>query len=503
MSIEEEAFNLRRLQKVDQSLKEPGWHSDWEMQAALADDRSRAKVQARNKALQMGVRDDAHPVECSLLRAVVEALSVCYRSSPTRWLARGGERLAEDASEHRAVMAAYERASVDAALAEIDRMRTLFRQVAVRLYPSDLKRRVRLMPYGPMHLLREPDLSEPDDLRADRRFALQHAGGYEMWTRDAEGWSMAMLNTQGQLLPMESQPFAESNLRNPYPELPVVLFYDGLAKGPWIPPKSSRTSYPLMISTLMNSLVSLVRWQAYSEVQYEQPADSARTVTPNEMPSKTGPGLRHLLPPGVTPRMLTHDPRVEECIKVVDVLMDQWLRSESLPTDQFKRSQSVTALGLRTLAQPLQRRQESMRTFALEGERMLYRAFAAVHNVHAGEWGATRLPVDVELEVELGPVEVPTDPRELVDTTAKSMALGGSSVIDLIMAERTLTRTEAIQWYERVVDDREQYPPPGRADVAAPLEAVDDAPGPNLSDPTAEGPQPGRVDCGAVQAAQS
>lgn len=465
---------LGQLKSEDAQHKDLEWVRDWRDQHDLYHDRARKLVQRRLRELKLGIKDDTQPIETSILRYVVDSLAVAYRSPATRWLARDGNRLDDAEPEQRVFRETLKRAGYDATMRRIDRDRTLYRQVVVRMYPDPRRRCVRMLPYSPLHVLRWPDPSSPDDLRDDRAIALQLSGEpdapeptvdrprgmWELWERvDGDTWSMTRLDGGGGVLPAGEQPYAATGGVPPYEALPMVIAYDDISFDPWLGPKSSRTSWPLAIAATFNEVMSGIRWDSHPEVAYEQTGgvNGARPVKSSDMPQRVGAGVRSLLPPGVSANLLSISPQIGPALDAIERMVESFLQSESLPTDAFRQSQTVTGLGLRQLAQPLRERQEDLRPLVIDAERKLYETYARVHNAFAVSWGVDPLPTDVDIEVELGPVDMAVDEREETDIVARRMALGLMSPVQAIQRLEGVDRAEALARLERVREDIDAY----------------------------------------------
>ena len=92
---------------------------------------------------------------------------------------------------------------------------------------------------------------------------------------------------------------------------------------------------------------------------------------------------------------------------------------------------------------------------AEEDEAAGWARFVAVHNAHRFDPPL----LDAELEVELGAFELPTDQREVIDVTAREMALGIASKVDAVMRLRNLSRDGAIKVLEQVEIDATRFAP--------------------------------------------
>ena len=442
------------LEANDKSLT-PSQLKDMEVARDFYYGQGRKWVVQHLEKLQLGITNDPYPIETQLLEYVVDSLAVVYRSPPTRWLTDGeGTRLPEKAGEFILFERAYALSQVDTVLREVDRLRSLYRQCVVRITPSDNRGRVVLQPASPLSVFRAPDPLDPHNIGSDRAVAVLLEGGekYEKWVRDPEGWMRSVVDERDNEL--------EPPARSPYGEtLPMVVVYDGLPMGAWLPPRGFRTAYLLKLAALANQLVVAIKWNPTGELHFLQEPTGNETVKPGTMPTTTGPNARHVLPKSIRDiKQIQTNPLLEQYLKVIDAIKQDWLHAESLPTDSFRQSQTVTAIGLRTLAQPLQERQESLREPALEFERQLWTAFRAVHNAHADEWDAEDLPENLEIEVELGPLDIPADPKAHVETL--NLRLLGKTISPIRYLQRleNVGRQAAIKLYKQDQEDWEEYP---------------------------------------------
>lgn len=444
------SMTFGELQDIGHGLLEEEERRDLEVQTDLFDGRGRRHVRKRLERLGMGIYRDENPIETGLLQSILAERAVTYARPPVRSL-RGMD---ETSDAHRRMTTVLSDIAYDAFLRELDVKKVLWRTVVVRFYWSAERRRVVPRMFGPLSILRAPG-NEPDTLSSDRAFALQRSDGHwEMWTRDGEAWRMLLHTEKGEQLPVAEQPFAMTEGLTPYETLPAVVMYDGYSDQAFLRVPSYRTAFALGIATAANEIMEAIRASSRTEVEYEQLQGDMDPVDPKEMPKKTGPGIRHVLPPGVQGR--THDltPRLADSLATIEKLEAQWLRSEGIDPGFFRKSQSITAAGLRVLQAPLRELQERLRPWAIRAEQDAWRALRAVHNHHRPDEALA----DTELDVQLPPLDVPMDPNELSRAYLRSRAAGVASVIDHIQAEWNVGRDEAIDTYNRIAQDAERFP---------------------------------------------
>lgn len=456
---------LDAVRQGDRASKPNGADREWSELAAYYEDQSRGHTRRALQDLGMGLADNQLPIDVGpLLRQVVDRAATVYRRAPSRFLARDGERLAEDSPEHLAMLGILERAQYDVSWRRIDRRRTLLGQDIVRLYPSDARGSVVLRSFGPHQVMRLVDPANGDLMDDDEAFALMLSGGsQELWYRhpDDRAWCAVWLSKDGALLPR--QPFLEADeYRSPYARLPVQQVYSDYPGGqPWIAPSQSRQAYVRGISAVVNDILALVAFQAHSTRVY------LRRDPNNRLPEATGPGVVIAVDADEDVRDLTPAPAITQAVGVAELLLRLFSTSEFLPANEFDPGrQLVTGAAYRVQLQPLQDRREDQIPLVLPDERGMYARLRSVHNVHAVAWGADILDDDVELELEVPDLEAPTTETEAGNLAARQLAIGTASVIDLIQRESGCTRAEAIRRYERILGDLERYP--ARVAAAAP-----------------------------------
>jgi hypothetical protein len=476
-----ETVDLQSLKEIDSRTKPCDADNEWITAHAYYDDVARSQTQARLKQIGAGIKDNPRPLEVSLLRRIIDRLAVVYDRAPTRWLVdSAGRRLSEDSTSHGALTQVYERSQFDLAMRRVDRLRALMRQVGVRYYANDAKRGVSVRIFEPYNMIREPDYSAPDLIDSDKRFALMLSGTqgqsgakevWEYWDRNEAGlWRMRRVNETGEML--DEQPFASTNLVNPYPELPVQIIFDDFNGGTaWLPPKGSRTSWVEAINALSNDLWALVLHEAHT-LKVVKTDDSAN------VPRESAPGMTWVIPAGAEAFVLASNAQLNSALEILNNCVRLWTLSEDLPASEFDKSkQVVTGATLKVQNGPLLARREAQVPLAVADEATAYRKLRAVHNLHVkagAAWGLPLLDELTELEVEIADVEIPTDAREVQEAAARSLAMGSASMVDVIMAEKNIPRHQAIKHFQRVKDDNEKYP--------ARISGLELQTGPKLSD---------------------
>lgn len=452
---------IAELQERDRQTKPLGADDEWTRSARYYNDQSRSLTRTLLQANGQGVPDDARPLEINLLRRLVEQLATIYDRPPTRWLTdASGERISEQDPRHLLMTRVLKDMRYDLALRTMDRWRAIYRQVAVRFYPSDALGRVVPRLFPPQCVLRDVSNEVPDSMDADKSFALLIRGGsgdakvYEHWfRRDGDWWFQQIDNEDNIYAPPQ---------RATYPLLPVVLVYDDYPAGQaWLSPHATRTSFLEKANLIANDLIELVRSQAHDQ----------KVVTTNnteDVPDEHGPGKVWALPRDATAAVLSSNPKIEASTEVLMAVLSLMLYSESLPLSMFNRDRTInTGAALKAEQAPLMARRSLQIPLAEADEADLYRRLRGVHNAHSryatevgGRWGAAPLDEETELNAEVAPVEIPTETADQLNAGGRSLALGVASTIDLIMEMRSVPRTSAIAIYERVARDRELYPTP-------------------------------------------
>lgn len=421
-----------------------------ELLTLLHDGRARAIVRKYLADLGAGMAADIYPLQVGLLRHVVDQLSVLYRSPPTRHLVRGRIRVGDGDTAQRILWRQYERSRVDAVLREVDLRRSLWRTAFVRLYASDVSRRVKLSIYPPTAVHRDPDPGEPDELRADRRIAVERSDGYELFEAVDAGWRLTMYDLRG----VAQGPPETLDV------LPLVAFYDGHPSQAYIPPYQWRSEYAMKLALIANEIPTSALYNVHPRSTLERnypPPGVGDVEKATDPPTDIGPGTLAVLEDGE--RMVIHEtsPKIAEISSALRELVEEWFRAESLPTDSFRRSQSVSALGLRVLEQPLRERRERLAPHAREAEERLFDAFRALHNAHAERWNQPWLADGRDLDLVLGDLDVPADPREHLDVLAREMSLGLQSRLGALQAYRGLNRREALDELLQADEDRRAF----------------------------------------------
>lgn len=480
---------LAELIEASNSIKPGGAASnaEWARLAAYYDDQSRGHTVADLRAMGVGVESNPVPLEMGrLLRQVVDRAATVYKRAPARWLMEpGGKRIAEDDPRHQAMLDAVSRAQYDVAWRLADRKRTLLGQVALRVYPSDHRSAAVLRLFAPQAVHRGVDPACADLMDHDRRFALELDGGiYEVWHRhpDDQAWCMSWTDKSGALLSEDLQPLrTEPDHRSPYAVLPVQMVYaDHPGGAPWLPPSQSRQGWVRALNAVAADVHELVIQQAHATRVHKK----SNPATP--LASATGPSVTLGIDAADDLFDLTPSPAINDCLTVIDRFARFFAISESLPGNEFDpQRQILTGAALRVQLQPLIDRREDQVPLVVPDEQWMWRRLRAVHNVHSSAWGLERLDEDTELDLEVPDIEAPATETERGNASARRLAIGTASLVDLTMEETGATRPEAIKRIERIREDHRLYPPllaPGALQKGPRMTGVSAALGPTAPD---------------------
>lgn len=448
--------DLASLKDIDLKTKPPNSEQAWIQLANYYDDASRLITIEANKSLGAGLRGNDRPLTLNLIRRIVRRLAVCYKAAPTRWLSQGATRLGDNDPDMVALHQTLKRMSYDIDWARADQLSTLHRQIAVRWYPSASRRAVVMRCFEPFNLIRDPDPTAGDDIASDRRFALllSKQGNdeiWEYWERLDGGWYAALIDQGGALL--VDQPFAETALMSPYNVPPVQMIYDETPQGrTWLPPRESWLSWARAINAMAEDVWALVLSQAHSE-------RVLKTDDPASAPTTTGPNTLLRLEREDAYELVSGSPKISESLEVLANFMRFWALSEDLPSSDFDANKTIlTGVALMVQERPLDARRAERTPLAASNESLAYRLWQPVHNDNAGVWGVPVLSDRLELGAALGATKEPTNARELHEAYFGELAIGSLSLIDFIMAARSINRADAIKEYARVQADRESYP---------------------------------------------
>lgn len=429
-------------------------------QTSFYNGEARSIIKAYLDKLKVRLPEDDFPLQGGLLDYVIGQVSVVYRTPPTRFLRRQGRRVGDNDFAQMILWDLYDLSEIDAEMKHLDLMRSLWRTAFVVLYPSE-EGRVILRTYPPTQVYRDPNLGEPDNLNLDKRIMIERSDEtYEIYTPTGDGkWQMQICDENG--IPTEDTVWT-------YDVLPIVAFYDGKPTSPYLSPYQWRSEYMRKIAQAYSELFLSVYYDVHPRATLETTGGTNFDEAGNaRIPNLTlGPNKVAVL--DKDQRLVIHQvsPKIMEIGNAVNFIREEWFRAESLPPDQFRQSQSVSALGLRVLSQPLQEKREKMIPFTKTAERRLFNAYRALHNQYAPQWGQPWIDDSANIEIVIGDVDVPTDPTNLANQIATDLNLGLISRVDAMMLRHNISRKEAIAKLEQVQQDATDYPIVERPDRA-------------------------------------
>lgn len=204
-----------------------------------------------------------------------------------------------------------------------------------------------------------------------------------------------------------------------------------------------------------NELLELVVTQAHDDEVF-------KSQDPNRKPpTLKGPGVTRKIHASDDLEKLESNPRIAECVTSVEFLTSLFLLSEDLGPEELRKGrQVVTGAALRVRERgrapgesPRFRSRDA--TSGSPGRR------SARSTTSTPRTGASGRSTRTSSSGWRWPISTyrPTDPKELLDVASRKMTLGLASTIDVIQAMENLNREQAIEMYQRVQDDFEQYPP--------------------------------------------
>lgn len=473
-------IDVKSIRKADEALKPGGvqYDEDAIKLAQLFEDRSRALTTAYLKQRGLGRPNESTPIEVSILRRIVEALAVTYRTPPVRRLAVNGRELADANPSAQALAQVYARMSIDLHMQTIDVMRTLYRQVVVTYAESHAHGCAQLRVFEPFNVARKANPMAADTLEEDEAILLCVCAGkddasslYQAWLHADDGsWRCWVVDGRGELAEGVDQPYDEDGIP-PFEGLPAQLIYDEHPRGrAYLPIPQSRVSFALAVNGLVADLAYLVQMESHTPMHLA--TDDTRGV-----PTETGPGKLWLSPADSRITALATNPKIAESGEVLDQLLRLWLTGETLPGDALKAGAPiVTGAALKVRERDLTARRQRQVALAIEDERRAYAKIAAVHNTFAEVWRLPELREDAELRVSIARQYVPADPKEVQDRMYRDIAIGAASVLDYIQERDGCDRDTAIRTWQRVQEDRALFPvgqtPGALVEDAGPLAAL-------------------------------
>jgi len=450
---------ISELKRIDENAKPAGADKEWKLAHEFFDDRSRSTTMSINESLGVGIGDNPYPIEVAIFRRVITRLSAVYRAPASRWLLNdAGGRMDDADPAQRALTALFRRARYDVTWRKIDRLRTLFRQVVVRWYPSNGRKCPVARVFAPYNIIRRPSSSEGDILESDHEFALLiglEPETWEHWQRDplSGAWAMSIVTAAEGMEESRVESFEESGGVSPYGLLPAALIYDEDPLGQaYLPPRASRTAMQIAINAKSNDLWSLIRGQAHDSIYWS-------TDDPEELPTETGTGIVAAVPKDAKLIQHSPSPAIKESEAVLRTAIKLWLVSEGIPSADLDDSKTIlTGAALRVQERELREKREEQVDLAYTDELVAWEIVRAINDTHAAEWNVRAFGASAGIELELADVEGVTEPKIEQAFWHAEIAAGHASAIDWIRRRDNVPRHEAIKVWARTQVDLANFP---------------------------------------------
>ena len=454
-------YDMRNLIDSDRSTKPGG--STYDANAVdlqmFFEDRAQRRIMTFLQTLGIGDRMNPWPLDCAALRMIVESQSVVYSTPPMRALSIGGIELQDQSPEMLALDRVLGRMMYDVHWSTVDELRNLYRSVAIVFTESDWHKCVQMRIFEPFNIKRHVSHIAQDTMDADRAVAFQTTNTgdeateqFELWLHEDNGtWRVYRVSGAGDLVGV--QPYGEEGVSPFGTTAPFMMVYDEVPRNrAYLPLNENRLSFAKNAAGALNDVMFLIKQEAHTTIAIS--TDDSRGV-----PQETGPGKSWILPSDANVSMLNTSPKIREAAEELDRILRLWAVAESLPSDTFKGDKAAsTGTALKVKERSLGRRRARQVPMVGPNEARAYEKLARVHNVYAESWGLPILPEHAELKATAASVWQPTDVTELQQAYFKDIAVGAESLISYLMAKGGLTRTQAIDKWQRVENDRATYP---------------------------------------------
>jgi hypothetical protein len=408
-------------------------------------DTAAERTRAANRALGVGIREAARPLQIGLLRYAIDRQAVVYSGPPTRWLLRNGQRLQAEDPQNQLMRRVYARSRIDLVCRKLDRLRNITGVVALE-FAANGDGSVRANIYTPDLIRRQPDPMWTTDIRRDHAFALAHAGDH--WTtwrplavgETAGPWSKRTIDGNGNQV--------ASGLAA---QVPVVLVYDDLPTNAYPPIREHRLAACEAINAMANDLWANVRAETHTTRVW-------KGVPMELIPDSRGPGVELGVPVGTEVVDLTPKPQINASADVFTQMVSLYLISEDLPPDDLDKSKQVlTGAALRTRLFGLIERRKAQAMLAAADEDRMFVAIRQEYNAQAVLLGLPLLAADTTMEIELAPMDLPVDANLFVEAALKSIGAGILSKVEAVMRDRGIGREEALRVLEQIGADLEEF----------------------------------------------
>ncbi len=418
------------------------------------------------RGLGLGNPDNTqHPFEVSILRRIIDAVSVVYNTPATRTLVLNDEELTDDDPLAVATQEAFEASGYDLIWQRIDSLRNLYKTCVVEWAEDNANNSVGAILYGPHQVYRTPNPLAPHNIEMDSEILLELRSAvnaedcvYRLW-KYANGWRTWLVDGHGELLP--DQPYGIDGAV-PFDILPLQVVY---AEAPmfraWLPMPASRVSWCLGINASINDLAFLVQQEAHSIKVLK--TDSMK------VPNEIGPGTVIKTEADGGLDVLSQSPKITESVGVLDQQLRLFAISEYLPGNLFASdyAQVHTGQALRVAMHPLSMQRWRQVQMMQQQENKAWTIYSSIHNANARTWGVAPVPEMAKLRVSCSTAWQPSDIREAQDVGFKNLAAGMKSRPMLAQELFGLSRSQAIEHIERVKRDNEIWPPSEHQNAAS------------------------------------
>lgn len=424
-------------------------------------------VRRTNERLKVGPRDVPYtPIQSPLLPYSIRRQAVVYSRPPTRWLRNASGRLPGGDEQTTLMREVYAAALADEVFRRVDRYTNLTRVVLVRPYAA--QGRLYLRTFLRNQVLRNPDPAFQTDVRMDLALALRLAHGeWEHWEQLSPDATSGQPRYRQTMLTERDGKVIASRVVGVFPVLPIVAWYDELTEECWPPLREDRLGAMEALNAMSNDLWAVTRSEVHSQTAF-------LNVHPEEVPRERGPGVDIAIDKaGADVKVLEHHPLIDSSQAVRDRSLGEFLTGEHCPPDDLDpRAVVVTGAGQKVRLHALtEHRQEAgaifprYETLTHEAVVFVWNAQAALGRLTGGK-PATRMTVGLALELELSPLELPTEPLPNAQALGLLMEKGLLSRVEGIMRERGCGRDRAEVIAAQIDTDNEAFPLMGGAAVS-------------------------------------
>lgn len=451
--------SIKEIKQADESWKGgAGYNEASAKLGQLFDDASSNLTLNYLRTLGLGNKyNSQYPFEASIMKRIVDALTVVYSAPATRVLEIDGTELADDDPFSTAMVEAFERSCYDLLWQRIDALRNLYRTAIIEWTEDPSQGCVGAIVYGPHQVYRMPSMTAPHAIEYDRAVLLQIRQGesqrdnlYRLWLKDGENFKCFIVDESGE--PINDQPFGASG-KTPYSDmLPLQIITDEHPTfRAWLPIPSSRISWALGINGQIADLALLVQHEAHTTKVLK--SDSSGAV-----PSEVGPDKIIKIPQDGDFLSLASSPHIAESATVLEQMLRLFSVSEYLQGDLFDSSKTPhTGQAMRVAQHPLAQRRARQIQLIPSQERRAWTIYSRIHNTFCGGWGVPLLPESAGIRVTPNNSWQPVDLTEKQNTVFKNLAGGFLSRISATQELFGLTRHQAISHLERVARDNEIF----------------------------------------------